>query len=172
MPIYLIGFMGSGKTTVGKKLAKQLGYLFIDLDAYLEKKYQCKIAEVFEKDGEDVFRDRERQCLVELSGLDNAVVSTGGGTPCFFDNLDKMKATGLTIYLKASSSLLKDRLKNAKTERPLLKDANSEEELLSLIESKLNQREPIYNQAHIIVNAASIQSDEIVKAIEESAYWR
>lgn len=164
--------MGSGKTTVGKKLAKQLDYLFIDLDSYLETKYQCKIAEVFEKEGEETFRIRERQCLAELSQLDNVIVSTGGGTPCFFDNMDRMKDSGLTIYLKAAPNLLKDRLKNAKIERPLLKNTANEEELLSLIEETLRQRESIYTQAHVIVNAASIQSEEIVKAIEDSSYWR
>lgn len=164
--------MGSGKTTVGKKLANQLDFIFIDLDKYLERKYQSKITELFENKGEDTFRKLEQQCLAELSNLDNVVVSTGGGTPCFFDNMEKMNSNGLTIYLEATPSLLKDRLKNAKVERPLLKSATNDDELLSLIERKLSERAIQYKQAHFTINAANAQPDKIAKTIEELVYWR
>lgn len=165
MPIYLIGFMGSGKTTVGKKLAKELDYQFIDLDNYLETKYQTTIAQIFKTDGEAHFRKLEQQCLTELSGLGSVLISTGGGTPCFFDNMEKMKSMGFTLYLDASPALLKDRLKNAKTKRPLLSQANTEEELLALIEEKLQARLPYYKQAHLSVNAVSVNIADLAATI-------
>lgn len=162
MPLYIIGFMGSGKTTAGKKLANKLGYLFIDMDAYLEKKYLQSIPELFEDKGEDIFRKLERQCLDELSNLDEVVVSTGGGAPCFFDNMALMKETGKTIYLSAPPAVLVNRLENAKTERPVLKAADHNDDLKQFIQEKLSERETYYQQADIEVDATNLKVKDIL----------
>lgn len=163
--IYLIGFMGSGKTTVGKKLSKELGYLFIDLDSYLERKYQASIPQLFENKGEAEFRKLEKQCLSELSNLDGVVISTGGGTPCFFDNMTLMKSTGFTIYLEATPALLFNRLKNAKEERPLLKNAPNDEELEKQITGSLLQRKSHYELADLTISAVSIKVKDVLEAL-------
>jgi len=143
--VYIIGFMGSGKTTTGKKLASLLGWSFIDLDKVIEEKTGKTIAELFSYSGEDYFRDVESEALKGLQSEMNSIISTGGGTPCYGDNMAFMLETGLTIYLKLTPAQLKSRLIESKTERPLIKNINSND-LLSFIENKLSFRETYYNK--------------------------
>ncbi|MCJ7616788.1 MAG: shikimate kinase, partial [Desulfobacterales bacterium] len=119
--VYIIGFMGSGKSTAGKKLASHLGWSFIDLDRRIEEHTGKSIPELFSKYGEDYFRDVEANVLKRLKSQTNTIISAGGGTPCHGDNMDFMLETGLTVYLKLTSVQLKYRLSESKGERPLIK---------------------------------------------------
>ena len=149
--IFLIGYMGAGKTTVGKLLANRLNWSFIDVDAFIENRYRQTIAAIFEEKGETAFREIERRTLQEISGFENTVISTGGGLPCFFDNMDMMNRTGITVYLKTDIDDLVNRLNYEKQKRPLIKGKNKEE-LRAFIETSLAKREPFYKQASIIFN--------------------
>ena len=120
--IYILGFMGSGKSTSGKKLASLLGWSFIDLDKRIEEHTGLTIPEIFSRYGETFFRNVETEILRSLKSHVNTVISTGGGTPCHDDNMDYMLETGLTIYLKLTPDQLKNRLSGSKGERPLIKD--------------------------------------------------
>jgi len=151
MNLYLVGYMGAGKTTIGKLLAEKLNRPFTDVDVYIENRYYQSVAGIFEKKEEAGFRELERSALLEISEFENAIVSTGGGLPCFFDNMDLMNETGITIYLKTSVTDLLNRLHSNKQNRPLIK-GKSMEELRNFIESSLKKREPFYNQAKIIID--------------------
>jgi shikimate kinase len=153
--VYIIGFMGSGKTTVGKELAILLGWQFIDLDKKIEEHTGEKIPEIFSKHGEEFFRNAESGMLKSLILHKDTVISTGGGTPCQDGNMDLMTGTGLTIYLRLTPGQLKSRLSEATEERPLIKDVG-EENLLPFIEKKLALREKWYNQAEITVDAFNL----------------
>ena len=161
MRIYLIGFMGSGKTTIGKPLAAKLGYQFIDQDDVIEKRYKMSISEVFATVGEPKFRETEREVLAELSQLENAVIATGGGCPCFFNNMEFMNLHGLTIYLKGDPKTLVNRLKDSHGTRPLIKDKN-ESELIQYVTEKLTERDPFYSKAKHTVQAINLKVDDIV----------
>ena len=146
--VYIIGFMGSGKTTTGKKLASMLGWSFIDLDKKIEEHTGKKIPELFSQYGEEYFRNLESEILRKLKSRTDTVISTGGGTPCHSDNMDFMLETGLTLYLKLTPEQLKSRLSESKGERPLLKDI-SNSNLQSFIKEKLALREKYYCRAEI-----------------------
>jgi shikimate kinase len=146
--VYIIGFMGSGKTTTGLKLAGLLGWDFTDLDKSIEEQTGMTIPEIFSSHGEAWFREVESKILRNLQTLNNTVVSTGGGTPCYGDNMDFMLDTGLTIYLKLTPGQLKSRLSGTNGERPLLNDLG-ENGLLGFIEEKLAIREKWYNRAEL-----------------------
>ena len=147
--IFLIGYMGSGKTSVGKRLARKLGLQFIDMDCFIENRYRKTVSQLFAEKGEDEFREIERNVLTEISGFENVVVATGGGLPCFYDNMDRMNASGLTVYLKVSEKELAERLNANKRNRPLIKDKNKEE-IQRFIAETLARREFFYNQASVI----------------------
>ena len=150
MKFFLIGFMGAGKTTIGKYAARENGLEFLDLDAYIEEKLGKEIREVFRDEGEDFFRQEERKALEEVIAMERGLlVSCGGGTPCFFDNMDRMNATGTTLYLDLSAGRLTDRLRNAKSKRPLI--AKIKGDLQVFVHKKLMQRALYYGQAQIIV---------------------
>lgn len=153
--VYIIGFMGSGKTTAGKKLAAVMGWPFFDLDKKIEEKAGKSIPDIFSQDGENYFRLIESEALKTIDYETDVIVSTGGGTPCFSDNMDFMLKTGLTVYLKLNPLQLLSRLSGSKGERPLIKNFNREE-LLVFIEEKLNFREPWYNRAEIIIEGIDI----------------
>lgn len=154
--IFVCGFMGCGKTTQGKKLAKEIGYHFIDLDDYISNQYDKTITELFKEVGEDEFRKIESKALQECI-QDNlkALIALGGGTPCFNDNLNLMKANGKIIYLKMDAEALYARLFNEKQDRPLIRD-KANEEMLSYIENLLKSREVFYNQAQIITSGVTV----------------
>lgn len=148
MRIYLIGFMGSGKSYTGKRLAHLCSFPFVDLDAYIEEKAGMPIPQIFEADGEDGFRIREQQALHETLEWPNAIISTGGGAPCFFDNMEWMKQHGLVVYLEASSQVLSHRLGSEMQHRPLLQ-GQTPETLVGFIEERIAQRRAWYEQAHV-----------------------
>jgi shikimate kinase len=147
--IFLIGYMGSGKTTVGKLLARSMSLEFIDLDAYIENKYRKSIAVLFEEKGEQAFRRIESHALQEVATFEDVLISTGGGAPCYFDNMALMNRTGTTIYIEASPEELAARLQASKTVRPLIA-GKTDEELVPFIREHLAQRERYYNGAHIV----------------------
>jgi shikimate kinase len=146
--VYIIGFMGSGKTTTGLKLARLLGWKFTDLDKCIEEHTGLSIPEIFETHGEKWFRKIESEMLRNLDSDTNMVVSTGGGAPCYEDNMDYMLETGLTLYLKLTPGQLKSRLTGTDGERPLIKDLG-EEGLLPFIEKRLPEREKWYGRAEL-----------------------
>lgn len=142
--------MGVGKTSLGKKLAKMLGLNFIDTDKWIEKKTGKSISEIFQTDGEAHFRELEKNCVLELKGIENTVVSVGGGLPCYNDSIKKLNDLGSTIYLKLDSKEISRRLSESKMERPLVKDLEGNN-LERYIEEKLVSREPFYSQAHFTI---------------------
>jgi shikimate kinase len=151
--------MGAGKTTVGKALANVANLRFIDLDLYIETRYRKSIEQLFAENGENSFREIERAILKEVSEFEDVVVSTGGGAPCFFDNMRLMNEKGATVYLKASPEALAKRLNKCKDKRPLIKN-KSELELLKFIAVTLNNREPFYNQASVTFETGEFESKE------------
>ena len=162
--IFFIGFMGCGKTTWSRKLAAHLGYDFIDLDHLLEEQAGMTIAEYFATYGEDSFRILESEVLKQTPYTQNTVVSTGGGLPCFFDNMEWMNAHGKTVYIKLSPKTLVDRLERSKNKRPLLREKQGEE-LLAFITERLAEREAFYLQASYIANGISLSVDGLEELI-------
>ena len=164
--LILIGFMGSGKTTLGRALAKALGLTFIDLDNYIELRRCKSINSIFEESGEDGFRTIERNLLHEVCEFEDVVISAGGGTPCFFDNIDYMNSQGTTVYLQVHNERLLERLRIAKSRRPLLKDKN-DEEIKVFIEEQLARREQFYLKADHIFTADRLEDKEqIAESVE------
>ena len=149
--IILVGYMGSGKTTVGKALARELGLQFYDLDWYIENRRRKTVPQIFAERGEAGFREIERNMLHEVAEFEDIVLSCGGGTPCFFDNMDYLNQQGDVIWLKADAEVLYKHLLMGKTERPLLK-GKSPEELITFIREQLAQREPFYSKAHHVLD--------------------
>ncbi len=152
---FVIGFMGCGKSYRGRIWAERYGLAFFEMDDLIEAAEGKTIGAIFEADGEMYFRQKERDILKTLAEKENCIVSTGGGTPCFFDNMQVMNDTGTTIYLKASPQLLAQRLLPEKAKRPLIKDI-PDDELESYIAEKLADRVPYYEQAAVVLDAAEI----------------
>lgn len=144
--IIIIGYMGAGKTTVGKALAKELGIMFYDLDWYIETRMHKTVKQIFDESGEDGFRQIEHNMLHEVAEFENIVLSCGGGTPCFFDNMDYMNQLGETVYLKTSPETLYAHLKMGRGVRPLLLN-KTPEEVQVFIREQLQKREPFYEKA-------------------------
>jgi shikimate kinase len=154
--IFLTGFMGSGKSTAGKKLAKLLRLKFIDLDYYIEQREKLTVQSLFENFGEQAFRKIEQSCLIEiLKSEKQAVIALGGGTICFENNLNKIKENGLLIFIDLPATALAQRLETSKVKRPLIKDLKGEE-LVTFVVNKLNERKAFYDQAHIAVSGLSL----------------
>ncbi len=164
MKIFLCGYMGSGKTTIGKKLALRLSYQFLDLDHFIEEKYQQSISSLFKELGETNFRVKESAALKETAGLQNVVISTGGGAPCFFDNMDWMNQHGKTVYLKLDPKTLAQRVTSSNTERPLLAGLSGND-LVKFISEKLAEREVFYTKAKLIVNALDLSTAKLKELI-------
>ena len=160
--IILIGYMGAGKTTVGRALAKELGLDFYDLDWYIENRRRKKIPKIFSEEGEEGFRRIEYNMLHEVAEFENVVLSCGGGTPCFFDNIDYMNQQAKVVYLRCSPEVLHAHLLMGKTERPLLKGKSSEE-LVSFIKEQLNVREPFYNKARYQLDVSLMDNYDKIK---------
>ncbi len=164
--IFLIGFMGSGKTTLGKALSRELGIDFIDLDHYIEARYHKTVREIFAESGEERFRQIEKSLLHEVADFENVVIAAGGGTPCFFDNIDYMNAHGTCIYLKASIDELCLRLANGRESRPLLRGKN-DEELRLYIDSTLSQRDPYYSRAALHFDTGTLNTRKEIETTVE-----
>lgn len=165
MRILLIGYMGSGKSTLGKWIAKHLNYSFIDMDELIEQEQNQTISEIFAKQGEEAFRLIEKETISKLSTYHNAVIATGGGAPCFYDNAAQLNKLGLTIYLKLTPIVLVERLRGATHWRPLVAEKN-EKELLDFITQKLIEREPFYNKAKVIADANHLDNEMYITIIE------
>ena len=144
--IIIIGYMGAGKTTVGKALSRELGIPFYDLDWYIESRMRKTVAQIFEERGEEGFRKIEHAMLHEVAEFENVIISCGGGTPCFFDNMEYLNRMGDTIYLKATPEVLLRHLQMGKSVRPLLL-GKTLEELHDYITKQLAAREPYYSTA-------------------------
>jgi len=164
--IYLIGYMGSGKSTAGRKLAAKLKLDFIDLDEFIEKEYGLTIPEIFEQKGENEFRAIENNALKKLIAKTHTVIACGGGTPCYYGNMELMNNNGTTIYLKMSADMLASRLIHSKTKRPLLQN-KTEAEMRAFITAHLERREDIYHQASYIVKGKDLNVDELVEFLRK-----
>ena len=151
MRVYLIGFMGCGKTTFGKKLARKMNVDFIDLDKQIEAHEGKSVSEVFAEKGEAYFRELESSLLQQTISLNHAVISCGGGTPCFHDNMHWMREHGITVYLKVTPEFLFSRLHTRREKRPLIAKLN-DEELQAYITTKLEEREEYYQQAQQVID--------------------
>jgi len=147
--IYLLGYMGSGKSTIGRSLANELGFLFLDTDTEIEKLEGRSIAEIFKTEGEAAFRQKERQLTSFIPELDKVVISTGGGLPCYNGNMNSLIHSGLTIYLECPPELLAARISMDKNERPLHSVQNDLTTLINQIKDKLADRESVYREAHL-----------------------
>ena len=159
--IYLIGFMGVGKSTIGKKLASKLGLKFIDTDVIFQEKYRLNIDSFFDKYGEELFRKLEYEILKTTFNNSNCVIATGGGLPCYIDAMDQINKNGISIYLKMNPDAILSRLQSSKQKRPLVTD-KSINELKDFIHKKLDERNPSYSKAMITVSALSIDIESIL----------
>ena len=166
-PLFLVGYMAAGKTTLGRRAAQLLNVEFIDLDAYIESRYRKRISDLFAERGEEGFRGIERRMLHEVAEFDNVLVATGGGTPCFFDNMEFMNASGTTVYLKVSVEELAKRLELCKHTRPVLK-GRSGEELRAFIAESLEKRNPFYTKASITFDAEKMLTESDVHDISNA----
>ncbi len=164
MRIYLIGLKNCGKTTTGKKLAKKLSLDFIDLDELIEKNDGRSVPEIFSNDGEEAFRKKEQEALHQTGKMDQLVISTGGGVPRFFDNMDFMNNQGTTIYLKLDENTLVGRLKQAAKDRPILKGKSSEE-IREYVNNLLTNYEHFYLKANYVVDAKNLAPEDLVARI-------
>ena len=158
--IFLIGFMGSGKTYWGKKWAQQYNLDFYDLDEVIEKLQKKTVTKIFEKEGEKYFRQIETVALKTFSGKANCIVACGGGTPCFNHNMQWMNENGYTVYLQATPQFIYDRVFEEKNKRPLISKLN-QGELFFFIEQKLKERESFYNQAKLVLPVEELNNDSL-----------
>ena len=160
--IILIGYMGAGKTTIGKALSVELGMMFYDLDWYAETRMHSSISRIFAEKGEEGFRKIEHNMLHEVAEFENVIISCGGGTPCYLDNMDYLNRQGETVYLKARPEVLCGHLKMGRVERPLIKGKN-EDELLRFIIGQLEEREPYYTKAKYQLDVSLMDNYEKIK---------
>jgi len=164
--IVLVGFSGAGKSTVARRLASRLGWDFSDTDTVIQNKYHLSISDFFEKYGENAFRICEQSVMRELLEKHFVVIATGGGMPCFFNNMDELLEKSLVIYLKLSPLSLFYRLKFSHKERPLT-DGKTEEELLQYVQTTLEKREPFYERAHLVIKGENLSMNELVGKLQE-----
>lgn len=165
--IFLTGYMGAGKTTLGKAFAREMKVPFIDLDWYIEERFHKSIPELFRERGEEAFRELERRMLHEAGEFEDVVISTGGGTPCFFDNMDYMNRQGQTVFLDVHPDILFCRLRVATQQRPILQ-GKTDEELRAFIVEALGKRAPFYGQARYRFDAGRLESRrQIAESVEQ-----
>lgn len=164
--VFLIGFMGSGKTHWGQIWAEKTGLTFFDLDQKIEEAFQMTITDIFEKKGEEKFREMERFHLRKFESENNFILACGGGTPCFFDNLSWIKSEGKVIYLKARADSILEKVMQETEKRPLIKDVN-QSELLFFIEKKLGEREPFYAKADFTLRVENLNDKSLNECIPE-----
>jgi len=168
MRVYLIGYMGSGKSTIGKSIAKALGMQWIDLDNEFETRYKITISDFFIKYGESAFRELEQKLLIDFSIIPDIVISTVGGLPCYYNNMELMNETGITVYLKADTNLIISRIRLSGRKRPVfqqMKNKNLEDN----INNHLKSRKLYYEKAHITFDA-SCTDIELLKSKIQNYY--
>ncbi|MGQ7869629.1 shikimate kinase [Sunxiuqinia sp. sy24] len=165
MKVFLIGYMGCGKSTMGRNLSDQLKIPFVDLDKYIEQKYFKAIPQIFSEEGEAEFRKKEQIALKEVAEFEEVIVATGGGAPCFFNNMEVMNQAGLCVFLDVATEELADRLIHSKTERPLIK-GKSRDELVTFIEESLSGRRPFYEKAKCILRGDQILPEQVIAQIK------
>jgi shikimate kinase len=168
MKIFIVGFMGSGKSTWMKQIGNQMNLKQLDLDNLIEKRANLNINDIFALKGEKFFRKLEGVCLRELHESDNFVLATGGGTPCFYDNMLIMNTLGITVWLNTSKEVIKNRLLLEPQLRPLVKNL-SPENLEAFIEEKLEERNQFYAQSKIIIDPDTVSCDELIEKILKDA---
>lgn len=159
--IFLVGYMGAGKTTLGKALSKAIGLPFVDLDWYIESRYHQTISDLFARRGEDGFRQLERTMLHEVGEFEDVIISCGGGTPCFFDNMDYMNRQGPTVWLDASTDCLFRRLSKGLRKRPVLQ-GKTDEALREFIQQNLNSRLDYYARARLRIDSSRLENRQQV----------
>ena len=165
--IFLTGYMGAGKTTLGKAFARKLNLPFVDLDWYMEERFHKTVGELFVERGEAGFRELEKNMLHEVGAFEVVVISTGGGAPCFFDNMDFMNRNGKTVFLNVHPDVLFRRLRVAKQQRPILQ-GKQDDELKEFIIRALEKRTPFYSQAQYVFNADELEDrSQIEKSVEK-----
>ena len=166
MVLFLVGFMGSGKSSVGRRIAAALGYDFVDTDKVIEESTGVTISEIFAYEGEEGFRSRERELLESLPASGNVIVATGGGMPCVGDNLELMQQRGKVIYFKLSPERLVARLGRGRARRPKIAGMN-DEELLAYISTLLPQREVWYERADVVIDCNGANDDYLINHLKE-----
>ena len=165
--IFLTGYMGAGKTTLGKAFARKLNLPFVDLDWYMEERFHKTVGELFVERGEAGFRELEKNMLHEVGAFEDVVISTGGGAPCFFDNMDFMNRNGKTVFLNVHPDVLFRRLRVAKQKSPILQ-GKQDDELKEFIIRALEKRTPFYSQAQYVFNADELEDrSQIEKSVEK-----
>ncbi|HEY1010730.1 MAG: shikimate kinase [Daejeonella sp.] len=160
MKVFLIGFMGSGKTTIGKKLANYLKYDFIDLDKFIEARAGMTIVEYFAAHGEAAFREMESEVLQKTDYPENVIIATGGGTPCYSNNMEWMNEHGKVAYLSLPPKALASRLENSTADRPLIRNLKGDD-LVDFITEKLKEREVFYNQSKCVISASDLTAERL-----------
>ena len=167
MKIFLIGYMGSGKSSVGKCLSEKLKMNFIDFDEHIEKKYGKTIVEIFGTEGEKEFRKLEHRYLKTFLKKNNIIISLGGGTPCYHNNMELINENGISVYLEVSVDTLVKRLTKEKNKRPLICNLN-DSDFNFFVEDNLKKRLSVYRKAHISINAESFSKKQLVELIIQS----
>lgn len=168
-PIFLIGYMGCGKSTMGRAVSALTGVPFIDLDNYIEQRFHLTVKEIFAQRGEDGFRDVERRMLQEVADFEDVIVACGGGTPCFFDNMEYMNTHGTTVFLNTPIDRLHSRLMRGRHKRPLIADKD-DEELMTFIKEALAKRMDHYSKAQITFSSERLENkSEIANTAREFA---
>ena len=169
MKLFLIGFMGSGKSLVGKMLGKQLKTEFLDLDICIEKANNTSVHQIFGTTGQDYFRQLEHEQIKNLDKQAHMIIATGGGTPCYFNNLELMNSMGKTVYLKTETNLLLERIKRDRSNRPLVKDIPPQD-LETYVINQLKKREHFYSSANITIESNGKTPEKICDEIIEKTH--
>ncbi len=164
--IVLLGYMYTGKTTMGKSLAKRLNYDFFDTDNEIENAYHYTVIDIFRHFSEQVFRNMERQILMSLLKRDHVVIACGGGAPCFFDNIKQINDNAISVYLKMDSKHIISRYQKSKSYRPLLMN-KTDDEVKDYINQSLQERQQYYNKADIIIDAFDLTPQKLEQVIQD-----
>jgi shikimate kinase len=168
MRIFIIGFMGSGKSTWGRMIAEKMGMTFYDLDEMIEKRVNLKINNIFEKKGESYFRKIEAVALRELYVQDNFVLACGGGTPCYYDNMSFINSQGVSVWMNTPRQIMATRLLEEAENRPLIRNL-SPSKLQEFIDDKLEERLQYYNQAQLVIDPSEITIDDLILQLQQHA---
>ena len=167
MRLYLVGYMGCGKSTLGRKLARALQCDFVDTDSMVEQAQGATIADIITYEGEERFREYEREALEQTAQYDNAIISTGGGLPIWGDNMERIHALGPSIYIRRSAEQIASRLSpHGRQKRPKFR-GKSDEELLQFMHEHLAEREPIYEKADMVIDCEEVSDEEIVEKLSQ-----